>query len=68
MNDKMCNYCYGIGKITILATKEVYDCDVCDGSGKFNESAYTCNECRQKDICCFAWNPYNTNGDCLIEK
>lgn len=28
----------------------------------------TCLECGIRDQCGFAWEPYNTDGDCLAEK
>lgn len=29
---------------------------------------FTCNECPDKDMCEFAWDLYNTDGDCLLDK
>jgi hypothetical protein len=29
---------------------------------------FSCNECGAKDHCIYAWDLYNTNGDCLAEK
>lgn len=29
---------------------------------------FTCNECKANKTCPFAWDWYNTNGDCLAEK
>jgi hypothetical protein len=29
---------------------------------------FTCANCHDKDICKFAWDLYNTNGDCLANK
>jgi hypothetical protein len=29
---------------------------------------FTCNNCSEKETCPFAWDHYNTNGDCLAEK
>lgn len=29
---------------------------------------YTCANCPQKDTCVFAFDWYNINGDCLVEK
>ena len=28
----------------------------------------TCNTCDEKNSCLYAWDLYNTNGDCLAEK
>ncbi len=35
---------------------------------KLNPEDYTCFECVEKDTCVFAFDPYNTNGDCLATK
>ena len=29
---------------------------------------YTCFKCPLKETCEYAWDDYNTNGDCLAEK
>ena len=29
---------------------------------------YTCHKCEAKNNCEYAWDDYNTNGDCLAEK
>lgn len=29
---------------------------------------HTCNECTAQDTCEYAWDNYNTNGDCLASK
>lgn len=28
----------------------------------------TCHRCSEKDVCEYAWDPYNTDGDCLASK
>ena len=28
----------------------------------------TCTNCPINDTCMYAWDDYNTNGDCLLEK
>ena len=28
----------------------------------------TCNGCQDASVCEFAWDPYNTDGDCLASK
>lgn len=28
----------------------------------------TCHKCAEKNTCKYAYDPYNTNGDCLAEK
>lgn len=30
--------------------------------------SYTCTKCDVRDKCLFAFDPYNTNGDCLATK
>jgi len=32
------------------------------------KESLTCYGCNKKDICKCAWDAYNTNGDCLMEK
>ena len=34
----------------------------------FHEREFTCAKCKQVDTCEFAFDPYNTNGDCLLMK
>lgn len=29
---------------------------------------FTCHTCKQQDTCTWAWDMYNTNGDCLADK
>lgn len=29
---------------------------------------FTCDDCADKDVCDWAWDLYNTNGDCLATK
>lgn len=29
---------------------------------------FTCDDCEVKDCCVFAFDLYNTHGDCLLEK
>jgi hypothetical protein len=33
-----------------------------------SKTSITCETCRSNDDCEFAWDLYNTNGDCLAEK
>lgn len=28
----------------------------------------TCSKCQLADTCRYAWDPYNTQGDCLADK
>ena len=42
--------------------EEIFDeagCDIDD---------CTCNDCSDKETCIYAFDLYNTNGDCLAEK
>ena len=39
------------------------DCSVFD-----DEREYTCYNCNEKEICSFAFDPYNKDGDCLKQK
>lgn len=39
-----------------------------DVADKFDIEAFTCDECPAKKTCQFAFDPYNTDGDCLAEK
>lgn len=32
------------------------------------EAKITCDGCAQAPVCKLYWNPYNTNGACLLEK
>lgn len=32
------------------------------------EKEFTCFLCSEKDKCVYAWDLYNTNGECLAEK
>jgi hypothetical protein len=34
----------------------------------FHELKFTCADCKDADTCDFAFDPYNTNGDCLAMK
>ena len=43
-------------------------CFICHGTGTFNELNYTCGKCVSKEDCPYAWDPYNTNGDCIAMK
>ena len=39
-----------------------------DARGSAPDTSFTCDECRDAPICVLAFDPYNTNGDCLAEK
>ena len=39
----------------------------CDGTPIAREK-FTCFECGAEPTCPYAWDHYNTNGDCLAEK
>lgn len=34
----------------------------------FRKYIFTCNKCQRQDICDYAWDEYNKDGDCLWEK
>lgn len=36
--------------------------------GDHTDVVFTCDTCKQNDDCEFAFDAYNTNGDCLAEK
>ena len=56
-----CRDCGGSGVIEV-------ECDMCNGTGEISEEDYTCCLCPSADSCEFAFNPYNTSGDCLADK
>ena len=33
-----------------------------------DREALTCNKCPDVEECPYAWDPYNTDGDCLADK
>jgi len=35
---------------------------------QLNLSDFTCLGCKYKETCGYAFDPYNTNGDCLANK
>ena len=35
---------------------------------RYQKKIMTCNKCEDVNTCKFAWDPYNTNGDCLASK
>ena len=35
---------------------------------KKEKEKFTCYDCKNNDICKYAWDLYNTNGDCLASK
>jgi hypothetical protein len=40
-----------------------------DGPGTYpKRDELTCNQCDASDRCQYAWDGYNTSGDCLGEK
>jgi hypothetical protein len=34
----------------------------------YEDINFTCDECDQRHVCPFVYDPYNTDGDCLAEK
>ena len=39
-----------------------------DNYDNIPDEDYTCFTCPEKETCPFAFDPYNTDGDCLAEK
>lgn len=37
-------------------------------SEKYGIDQFTCDDCTQKETCPCAFDAYNTDGDCLMEK
>lgn len=37
-------------------------------SAWFDIDKFTCDDCRAQKTCDWAFDPYNTDGDCLAEK
>jgi MoaA/NifB/PqqE/SkfB family radical SAM enzyme len=35
---------------------------------QFDIDAFSCDDCSARKTCEWAFDPYNTNGDCLAEK
>ncbi len=60
--DQMCYVCKGTGVF------EGNECFLCHGTGKFNKLDFTCGKCVSEKDCPYAFDPYNTNGDCLAVK
>lgn len=44
------------------------DAKTCPGNFHPRKEDTTCWDCTSKDTCEFAFDAYNTNGDCLAEK
>ena len=44
------------------------DCEICDGTGDPEKGNNTCVKCSKNKTCPFAYDGYNTNGDCLASK
>lgn len=63
---KNCTWCGGSGCIDYGS--EILPCELCDGTGDFKEESYTCHKCRDKETCRYAFDAYNTGGDCLASK
>jgi hypothetical protein len=45
-----------------------YDMYEEDAHYEIDDKDCTCFDCPDKDICDYAWDLYNTDGDCLAEK
>ena len=39
-----------------------------DARYEVDKESTTCWNCAEKDTCEFAFDPYNTDGDCLMDK
>ena len=63
---KTCPNCFGRGGFGD-AEMEI-ECDHCGGTGQVPDAAYTCNDCTDNKTCKYAWDLYNTDGDCLASK
>ena len=37
-------------------------------AGEFDIKEFSCDRCSASRTCDYAFDPYNTNGDCLAEK
>ena len=42
--------------------------DILDRQGHAPPESFTCDDCDDVDLCVLAFDPYNTNGDCLASK
>jgi len=56
-----------------MTYKEIYNPDIIDKMGEDgifvpDEESMTCYKCPEAESCRFAWDPYNTDGDCLAAK
>ena len=65
---KTCPNCFGIGGFGGMIDCGDIVCDKCLGTGKVHDNQYTCHECPDEKTCKYAWDLYNTNGDCLAYK
>ncbi len=77
-NRRLCNFIVGADRI--LRSKDRRDMAHLDKEGLiarakdfwvevgYNLKDCTCNDCRDVEHCRYAFDLYNTNGDCLAEK
>jgi len=66
-----CPECNGYGQVPsydVTPIEENDICIMCNGSGLLDKNKFTCNTCFSKDECQYAWDLYNTDGDCLALK
>ena len=62
-----CPFCNGTGAIHIDGGLS-RPCEHCEGNGDMLAKEFTCYECLDNGICQFAFDCYNTNGDCIAAK
>lgn len=55
-----------INKPKLTCCSNEWGCEECNPSPKKED--LTCNGCTEVDTCKYAWDYYNTNGDCLAIK
>lgn len=51
-----------------LYTKEAVAQMEKDGITVPAKEAMTCHRCARAEVCDLAWDPYNTDGDCLADR
>ena len=67
-------YCVSRGEFAdelykaFLAGSQARDKEVAKLIAALKESEFTCAICSECDTCEWAWDPYNTNGDCIASK
>lgn len=51
----------------LYSDRQVLSAQIAEGPSP-EPARITCDACRLVSRCVFAFDPYNTNGDCLLEK